>query len=199
MKGTLAILYKLLTVSATVVALTTVVMASDVQGAVEKAKDGKRLANAVVYISSVSGTFKPPAKPVVINQKGKKFIPRVVAVMKGTTVRFLNSDPDLHNVYANSRASKFNVSQSEKGKHSDVKFTKFGVIPIRCHIHAKMKAYVAVLSNPYFAVTNNKGLFKIPKVPPGTYTLKVWSESGTTSQSVTVKASGNTTALLKVK
>ena len=43
--------------------------------------------------------------------------------------------------------------------------------------------------NPYFAVTDNSGSFKLTDVPPGTYTVEVWQQKlGKTTQKVTVKA-----------
>jgi len=154
---------------------------------------------AVVSLTDVSGTFAPPSKPVILDQKDKEFQPHVLAILKGTTIRFNNSDPFLHNVFSSSRVKTFNVSQSAKGDTSDMLFDKPGLIPIKCHIHANMKAYIDVLSNPYFAVTNEKGLFRIADVPPGTYTMKIWSEHSTTStQSITVEAGGRAKAIIKV-
>jgi hypothetical protein len=50
-----------------------------------------------------------------------------------------------------------------------------------------MVAYVVVVPTPYFALTTNDGTFTIQNVPPGTYTLKTWSEDGKpTTQTITV-------------
>ncbi|MGC1935459.1 MAG: carboxypeptidase regulatory-like domain-containing protein [Candidatus Acidiferrales bacterium] len=44
-----------------------------------------------------------------------------------------------------------------------------------------------VVGSPYFTVTAKDGAFEIKNVPPGTYTLKTWSEDGKpTTQSITV-------------
>ncbi|MDR3689523.1 MAG: carboxypeptidase regulatory-like domain-containing protein [Fimbriimonas sp.] len=154
---------------------------------------------AVVSLTDVSGSFPAPAKPVTLDQREKQFLPHVLAILKGTTVRFSNSDPFLHNVFSSSRVKTFNVSQSAKGDYSDMLFDKPGLIPIKCHIHANMKGFIVVLTNPYFGVTNEKGLFKISDVPAGTYTMKVWSEhSSTTTQSITVEAGGRAKAIIKV-
>jgi len=159
----------------------------------------KRIAGAVVSITEASGSYSAPAEPVIMDQKDKEFQPHVLAIMKGTKVRFNNSDPYLHNVFSNSRVKMFNVSQSKKGDTSELTFDKVGLIPIKCHIHASMKAYIMVLPNPFFAVTNEKGLFQIPNVPAGTYTLKVWSEdASTTTQTVEVTAGGRAKAIFKV-
>jgi uncharacterized protein (DUF2141 family) len=50
-----------------------------------------------------------------------------------------------------------------------------------------MKAYIGVLSSPYFQVTGKDGSFEIKNVPPGTYTVSAWHELyGASEQSVTI-------------
>jgi Carboxypeptidase regulatory-like domain len=52
-----------------------------------------------------------------------------------------------------------------------------------------MEAFIGVVTNPYYAVTGNDGSFSIKNVPPGDYTLSVWTASfGTQEHSVTVRA-----------
>jgi plastocyanin len=167
----------------------------DIIGMVEHGSS--RVHNAVVSLVEVPGTFKS-SKTVTMNQKDKEFAPHVLAVEKGTTVTFNSEDPFFHNVFSSSRVKTFNVSQEKKGDTSQITFDKPGIVPIRCHIHANMKAFVVVLPNPYFATTNSKGLFKISGVPAGTYTIKVWDETGLSeTQSVTVPATGSVKVIFK--
>lgn len=159
---------------------------------------GSRVSNAVVSLVDVSGTFHPSG-PVDMNQLDKEFVPRVIAVLKGTTVRFVSSDPFFHNVFSSSRLKTFNVSQETKGDVSEVVFDKAGIVPIRCHIHGNMKGYVVVLSNPFFGVTNARGLFRITGVPAGSYTIKVWGEKfAAETKTVDVPSSGQAKVLFKI-
>jgi hypothetical protein len=58
--------------------------------------------------------------------------------------------------------------------------------------HAWMLGFVHVFDHPYFAVTNEQGIFSIPDLPPGNYVLKAWHEdAGIKSQEVTVPESGD--------
>ena len=51
------------------------------------------------------------------------------------------------------------------------------------------EAQVAVLPNPYFAVTAQDGRFEIPGLPAGEYTIAIWHETlGTAAQRITVAA-----------
>jgi plastocyanin len=149
------------------------------------------LASVVVYLEGVKGNFPPPTQHAVIDQKDKVFIPHVVALMKGGTVEFRNSDDFLHNTYSQSKTKSFDLHQPVKGSRSLLNTDAPGVIEVRCHIHGNMQAWIVVVDNPYFAVTNEKGLFRIEGVPPGTYRIKSWSEqNGILTQEVKVTDRG---------
>ena len=65
-----------------------------------KAHGVKNSADAVVYIEKIeSQTFPAPKEHALMDQKGLKFHPRVLPILAGTTVDFLNSDDVLHNVF----------------------------------------------------------------------------------------------------
>ncbi len=156
------------------------------------------LANAVVYLEGVHGNFAPPAQRAVLNQRDKTFVPHVLAVMKGTTVELLNTDDFLHNTFSDSKAKTFNLNQPVKDSRSLVKADQPGVIEVRCHIHGSMQAWIVVVDNPYFAVTDQRGIFRIPGVPPGNYKLKTWSEHhGILSEDVKVTEKDGATVIVK--
>lgn len=67
-------------------------------------------------------------------------------------------------------------------------------IPVHCNEHPWMKAYIGVVSNPFYAVTGSDGGFTIQVLPPGEYTLAVWTATfGTHEQKVTVWPGETTT------
>ena len=41
-----------------------------------------------------------------------------------------------------------------------------------------MSAFILVFAHRYFAVTDAEGRYRIDGVPPGSYTLALWSEGG---------------------
>ena len=47
-----------------------------------------------------------------------------------------------------------------------------------------------MVREPHFAWTDPDGTFRIDDVPPGDYTLKVWSEQADVEQSIAVGADG---------
>ncbi len=168
--------------------------AGDIQGKVStEANKTKYKANTIVFVEKVDGNFKPPAKNPEMNQKNLMFIPRVLPVVVGTTVDFLNSDDVLHNVFTpDGCAGKFNLGSWKKGEVRTHKYDKVGCNSVLlCNVHPDMEAYIIVLQNPYFCVTDKDGNFTIKNVPVGKYTIKVWNEKlKADSQEVIVKASG---------
>ena len=70
-------------------------------------------ADAVVYVQQAPGTFPPPAG-VEMDQRKFQFIPHVLPVVVGTTVRFLNSDPTPHNVFSPDH-EKYNLGTWPQG------------------------------------------------------------------------------------
>ena len=177
--------------------------AGDIKGKVSV--EGLRSAeNIAVYVDAVPGKkFDPPAEHVVIDQRKMAFVPHVTVVLKGTTVDFLNSDSVGHNVYwpslSGNKKLTHNLGTWSKGEKKSFQFNDPGVAPLLCSVHPEMSGYLVIASTPYFAVTDSDGSFEIKDVPPGTYTLKTWSEDGkVTTQSVTV-ASGTANVALTVK
>ena len=147
---------------------------SAVRGVVS-VKGVKTNAGAVVSLEAPGLKLPPPAvEPVRIDQKGFRFIPHVVAVTTGSAIRFLNNDPEPHNVY--SPEGRYSLGVWPTGETKDVVFKKAGVYSQLCNIHPDMQAFVVVLDTPYYAVTDETGRFAIPDVPAGKYRLEVWHE-----------------------
>jgi plastocyanin len=178
-------------------------MAGDVKGKV--AVQGLRSAgNIVVYVDAISGKkFDPPTQHVTIDQRQMNFVPKVTVVLQGTTVDFLNSDSVAHNGYwpsiSGNKKLAHNLGTWPKGEKKSFQFNDPGAASLLCNVHPEMSGTIVVVSTPYFAVTDRDGAFEIKNVPPGTYTVKTWSEDGkVTTQSVTV-AAGPTDVELTVK
>lgn len=170
-----------------------IAMAGDVKGKVSV--QGLRSAeNIAVYVDAIPGKkFDPPAQHVTVDQRKMAFVPKVTVVLQGTTVDFLNSDSVGHNVYwpsisGNKKLAR-NLGTWPKGEKKSFQFNDPGTVSLLCNVHPEMSGTIVIVPTPYFAVTDSDGIFEIKNVPPGTYTLKTWSEDGkVTTQSVTVGA-----------
>jgi len=167
----------------------TIAAGGTIEGAVTSG--GAALADAVVYIDKAPGAFAP-AGPAKMDQRNMTFTPHVLPVLAGTTVRFLNSDPTQHNVFSPD-FEKYNLGTWPQGQTKDQVFAKCAKPPCAyvqlCRIHPEMEAYVVVLQNPFFAVTDRDGHYRIENVAPGAYSLGVWAAKGKSpAKPVTVDA-----------
>lgn len=171
-----------------VLAFTSSALAGSITGKIT-AKGLRSNADAVVYIERIEGkTFPAPKEPVVMDQDAKVFIPKILPVLVGTTVEFLNSDPFAHNVFTpDDCADKFDLGSWATGESKSYTFEKPCAAVILCNVHPEMVAYVVAVETPYFAVSDADGNFTIEDVPDGTYTVSVWHERlKKQSQEVTV-------------
>ncbi|MDO8677865.1 MAG: carboxypeptidase regulatory-like domain-containing protein [Acidobacteriota bacterium] len=154
------------------------------------AKGLRTNAGIVVSLQAPGTNVTPPAKPPEVDQKGMVFIPHVMAVVRGTAVRFLNSDAVAHNVF--SPEGKYNLGTWPQGETREHMFDKPGVYTQLCRVHPEMESFVVVLETPYFAVSDREGKYAIAAVPPGKYTLVAWSERLKSVKQEVVIESGKT-------
>jgi len=151
------------------------------------------LQNVFVYVKDGLGNMKfpVPSTPVVLDQNGCWYTPRVFGVQVGQSLDIVNSDETLHNVHALPMANReFNRGQGLKGlKFTTVFTTPEVMVPFKCDVHKWMNAWIGVLDHPFYAVSGSGGAFEIKGLPPGTYTIEAWHEKlGTQTQMVTIGA-----------
>ncbi|MFQ5845615.1 MAG: carboxypeptidase regulatory-like domain-containing protein [Planctomycetota bacterium] len=122
--------------------------------------------------------FPPPEGHVLVDQKACRYVPRVTGARVGQEIRIHTSDDTQHNVQALPvRQRGFNVSQSKAGMVVRIAFyTPEVMVPLKCQLHGWMSAWIGVVPHPFFAVTDERGTFELPPLPPGDYTLDAWHE-----------------------
>jgi len=132
---------------------------------------------AVVYVSSkvedVDSTI--PTDVATLNQKGCQYIPSVVLLRTGQTLKVLNSDKTIHNVHGYpTENNPFNHFMTTFIKELTKVFSKpeFPIL-VKCDVHPWMKSYIGVFSHPYFTKTDKTGKFSLD-LPPGSHTITVW-------------------------
>jgi plastocyanin len=140
------------------------------------------LKDVFVYISKgcEGKTYPVPTEPVELDQEKCAYQPYVLGMMVGQTLNIKNKDPFLHNVHAIPIVSgneEFNIPQANQGQVNAKTFAKQEVlVKFKCDVHPWMFAYVGVMANPYFAITDADGNFKISGLPPGDYTLTAYHQ-----------------------
>ncbi|HEX2327639.1 MAG TPA: DUF2012 domain-containing protein [Candidatus Angelobacter sp.] len=134
-----------------------------------------KLTNVFVYVKEglPAGQMTPPSEPAVVDQKQCRYVPRVLGVMVGQPFEVTTHDQAIHNVHPMpSKNTQWNETQMPDDKPIVKKFTAPEMmVRLQCNQHPWMRAYVNVMTNPYFAVSKPDGSFEIKNLPPGEYTL----------------------------
>ncbi len=144
------------------------------------ARNGKADVSGVVVWLEAPGVSARPNRPrQKLNQRGKRFLPHVMVVEKGSEVDFPNSDPYFHNVFSLFNGKRFDLGLYASGESRPVLFNRVGVSYIFCNIHPLMSAIVVALDTPFYAISDPHGDLVINDVPEGRYELKVWHERST--------------------
>jgi plastocyanin len=142
-------------------------------------KDGK-LQNVFVFVKSglPQAAFETPSDSIMLDQKGCKYVPRVLGIQTGQPLKIVNSDQTDHNIHPLPRVNReFDDSQvagqgpiTRNFKRPETMF------PVKCNLHSWMRAHIAVLAHPFFAVSDSNGEFTIKGLPPGEYEIEAWHE-----------------------
>jgi len=139
--------------------------------------DGRPAEDAVVYLvgEGTAGELPPAADRYVVDQHNLRFVPRVLAVPIGSTVEFANSDPVLHNVFIPSDDGiAFDLGTYPDTENRSHTFDEAGTWVVLCQVHPEMVAFIVAVPTPHFAVTDQRGRFRIDGVPAGSYVAHVW-------------------------
>jgi plastocyanin len=147
------------------------------------------IANVIVFLKDVPRVDDLPANTTTIMQKEEAFVPRVVAITRGSSVDFPNADPFFHNVFSLSRGAVFDLGRYPKGVTKSRRFTAAGLVKVYCHIHSHMTASIMVFDHPYFRMPAADGSFVIEDVPVGAHKISAWHERiGESVTSIKVEA-----------
>jgi len=189
-------------------------LAGEIKGDI-KAQGLRSPKNIVVYLTKApTADLDLSIANFVIDQRNLEFLPHVLPVPVGSTIVFPNNDQVDHNVFSMSRTKKFNLGSYKPGESKTIVFDKPGIVELRCDVHAEMAAYILVLKNPYFAVTDKKGNYRIPdtaylqqaglkdlpELAPGKYAIKTWHQKlKSQKKTVTLPENGDVTVQLSLK
>lgn len=84
------------------------------------------------------------AAEFTVNQKGKEFSVKTLAVAVGDSVNFTNEDPFAHNVFSVSETKEFDLGSYPQGQSRKVTFDKPGKVEVECSIHPNMQMVIDV-------------------------------------------------------
>jgi plastocyanin len=150
---------------------------------VKNPKSGE-LAEAVVALrgKGLNVAKSAASAETKIDQKNFQFQPETVAIRRGDSVTFTNSDRASHNVRSSGALANFNITMPVDGKGYTVRFDRAGGIgrpvEVDCVFHSNMRAWIFVFDHPYFMLTQADGRFRLADVPTGNYELEMAHPAG---------------------
>lgn len=161
----------------------------------------KGLCHVAVIVDANDAPAADKLPAAVLDQKDMLFLPRVLVVRAGQTVRFDNNDLCNHGVRSASARLEDNFDVlTPPGRPFEFRYARATKRPvsITCPIHSWMQAWVLVVPHPYHAVTGAQGKFRIPNVPAGKHKLRlVYPDTGR-QQTLDVNVSAGKTVEVNV-
>jgi plastocyanin len=140
-------------------------------------REGGDVAQTVIWLTGSEALAAVPAE-LEMATEGKQFVPRLLVVARGSTVRFPNHDPFNHNVFSLSPEGTFDLGLYGRGEAKGTTFGRPGVVRVYCNVHAQMRGLVLVLESALNTLAGGDGGFRLEGVPPGDYVLHAWHERG---------------------
>lgn len=144
------------------------------------------IANVVVYLVPDRGLTVPVHPSVasaadsggLLTVTDRGFEPRISCVQPGQTLRIVNAGHASYDLRGDLfKANRFSTFLVPSGT-DEVKFRSAEKVPLPLSsaIHPAGSSYLLVSATPYAAVTDAEGRFRIPKLPIGSWTFRVWHE-----------------------
>ncbi len=132
--------------------------------------DDKRPAVHPSYDDSVK-------KSVALNNEKCQFEPRAVFLRTGQPLEFQNSDSIGHNCHIVTMGNEENCSLGA-GQTMELKLDESDRVPgiVKCDVHPWMEALLLVRDEPYVAITDKDGNFRIENIPAGEWTFQFWHQ-----------------------
>lgn len=107
-----------------------------------------------------------------VEQRAGGLVPAVLGVAPGTTLRYENHDRRYHGLF--SVSPRFDLGQCPPGGSRTVTLDHPGRVQLFCELHPAETVWVLVAPNHAFLQPDARGAFRFPKLPKGTYVLRMW-------------------------
>jgi hypothetical protein len=140
--------------------------------------DGNGVANKVVFLRGVTRgkAMDLPEARQTLDQRTCRYVPHIMLVPQGGVLKIESSDAVLHTVQMFGAATN-NVPFPFQNQFIPVTLQRNGVVELKCNAgHVWMNANMLVVKHPYYAVTDERGEFKLTDVPAGEYEIVAWHE-----------------------
>jgi len=168
------------------------------------ARASGNLSGAVVWLTDVrEGQALPLNRRFQLTNNNCAWDPQVQVVVAGGALNVVNYDPLAERAFITEVSTGDTLAIAPFTDDGQViPYDKLlrspRVLEFSVESRPMSRAWVVVLDQPYFAITDSKGSFSIDGVPPGLHHIRVWHPMlGTVDATVTVAANGTATANLE--
>jgi plastocyanin len=134
------------------------------------------VADVVVIVKAAGAEADGSGRVFEMDQRCCRFSPHVLLVPAGATVRYLNSDPAVHNVHTYATKNGIKNSNLAAGSALELTLPKDEEFKVACDIHPWMNAYVVVAKFETSGLSDAGGRFEIDGIPPGEWAVELWGE-----------------------
>lgn len=138
---------------------------------------GRPVSDAVVSVRPAGGIPTGPIRfpwPTTMIQQNVAFVPHVLVVPVGATVRFPNKDKVRHHVYSFSRPAKFEIKLFGQDETRSYTFKTAGAVALGCNIHDQMTGFIKVVDTPFATKSDTAGAARIAGMATGTAKVTIW-------------------------
>jgi len=167
---------------------------------------GRPVADAVVTVYPAGGVpkgafgFNPG--PIMV-QENIAFVPHVLIVPVGATVKFPNHDKVRHHIYSFSKPAKFEIKLFGKDESRSYTFTTAGTVALGCNIHDTMSGFIKVVDTPFAARSDATGTVHLAGIAAGNAQVVVWQptlrgKDNEQRQAIPIPASGSASRTLTI-
>jgi len=135
------------------------------------------LKNAVVILRPLARGVAAEPKRIVLDNLRCAFVPHVQVAPVGSELLLKNSDAILHTVHARlDGETLFNVGLP-RWRTVTKRLGRAGVVKVDCDVlHTWMSAIIVITDSPFYAQSDETGLFSVERIRPGSYELQVFHE-----------------------
>ncbi|MDI1296576.1 MAG: methylamine utilization protein [bacterium] len=138
---------------------------------------GQPVGDAVVTVRPAGGVPSGPIRfpwGTSMVQQNIAFVPHVLIVPVGATVRFPNKDKVRHHVYSFSKPAKFELKLFGQDETRSYTFSTTGAVALGCNIHDQMSGFIKVVDTPFATKSNAAGQARITGLATGTAQVTIW-------------------------
>lgn len=145
--------------------------------------NGEGLGQVVVTLEPVDRSkeagvqvWRVQTEQATLINRGGPFTPGILVASVGTTASFRSADGLFHTAQLSSTGRLLTqLALPANGLDARYTFTAPGVVTLSDERHPEADpAYIVVVENRYFDISDGQGRFTIAGVPAGTYTLQAW-------------------------